>query len=1061
MECHKLALKVHRSLHVLHQKQAALYTWRRWLPALLCAVSFLLLVAASVGLMKLKIETDPVKLWLPSSDDVLAEAEAYQHTFGTTRVEQFILIAPASSHLQPGHSFLSSSSSSSDLQCDSSSSSSSSGEVTNVLTDDFFNSLFKLHTRITTQLSVTLYNKTYFFNDLCLNVTAFNKTGCYQYNPLAYWGTAPGQFQQPSNVLSTINNGSQLVYNVWTKQDTIIGGITTITPFMDDSFLIEKQQQKDVKLRSNQITGAKALQVSYFLDESKKSEELDPHWSEALDAFEKVLLAELKSSRWSFATIYPNMKQSFETELTKSAKGDWPVLACAIVAQLLLFFLSSAIFVGSDFFYRSKIALGVVACLAIVLPISSSFGIASLIGIAHSPIANFVMFLLCALAMYHLFLIFNSYEHAIIKYDREYDPFVNGADHQPDDKEPLKYENNFNDDDDIVYKQFVATIFCHAMPSITISSFCGMLIMGMSLLAEPMFQTNMIAGLESFTLIALIGMAMEVFTLNFFFLSFLSIDALRVSKQRMDCLPCLQLKHTPSTKPGVISFATRHTLVPTIQVFPIKVFAVAICVGLVSFSVYTIAMTRLEARNEYKQDSLPQSDYLYHYYNLYDKYFNQAGDPIFIAFGNSDVDYKADTTPSLIDAILAGVVNSTFVEEGSVLDWYHSYLAFLTKQGLTAAQFYAVGPGGVRYIDAWLQSAAGAPFALHVIFDGSLNNTVKASQLSMRQTAYPSNHLNEHIKAMEGIRHAARDASKEAHKVLGSYAFSSSYTFYQQYSVLARATLWKCILGGVAGVVIMVIVLDPLSVFLMAFSVLVAAAGIMGITMHYLNINFSPEAAAALLMAPVFSLEFNMHLAHHFMRTKGRRSKKLGHVLKKVGVCIVSAMFCLVTGALVVIIFAEAPINYSFAILFVSILGLVSFHSLFFVPSLLSCFGIRITPRYYDPYYASQSDGEEGEPTLFFDDSPSTTARSNNNSFSSVSSPSFSSAASSGVYRYKAIGVTEGPIYLGKDRFEEDDGEEERVVRFVVHSEAEEGQKDEYEEYEAGEEEEVERQGEE
>lgn len=927
------------------------FWWWNW-RAFACMLLALVLVGVgTLGTMKNQQYVSKESLWIPGNAPILADMHKYERLFGSMDAARIMLTA------NPGYD-------------------------PNLMEHGMLTSLWRLHTYITTELTVTVQGKNYGFTDLCVNVTLLGVTGCYQLNPLAFWpaGLGPGVFQRPSyNVGAAINDPASLFLNPWTRIEDIFGGITRV---------------------NGKIVAVAALQVHYFFDSSPQRHATNPDWVEVLQSFEDALLDALK--RYTFAEIAPNINLSYNKEVYSSMIADWPYLGASVCIMLVILGLA---FLSMEFVHHSRVYLGIIAALTVAFVITSTQGAASVLFLSETVFDTYAIFLVAIIGLNHLFIIIHTYDRVI-------------------DKELLKPEPQLQKghvnqgsvqaiDNQATFRLLVTETLAEAMPSITAVYLIGIPIFGIGILSEYCFEYEPIAGLISMSATCGFGLLVLYITINLLFLPALVLDALRVVENRTDVLFLKrQREHFTRSAPvigDVIEVASdlalpppppyerlchvlfRKAISPVMTKLPVKIAIISLIVLTVGLSIFVIGSTQFALSPHPRQDNLPSENYLAAYYSVQDEFFSKAGTPVSLVITHAD--YTNEKTLATINSFLHKVEDSGCARPGSIANWYSNYIMYLVSKGQNITDFYQPQDGtNTTNIALWLDSPSGGQYAKALIFHN--NGTVKAAAFTFNMAPLPASDKQHALENAHHLRDMVKSDSA-IQKISEGQAiiFSDDFIYIDEPWILTKAWLAKIIVYLVLFFLLSLLFLDARSVALIVLGTACVASLIYGIIMHFLSMNISIYSISCLIMVAMVSFDFHFQIAYFWMRDKGTRTSRLMNVVTQIGTSLCCAYFAQFLGMMVLMFSLSSPINRSFAYLYVSTTSFSFVFSVIVLPIILSWVGLRRTRIVFHRKYKSVLGG------MMWDQGHSEREQDGDNYWSSDDESSFYHDTDKEVYR--------------------------------------------------------------
>ncbi|EFA85411.1 hypothetical protein PPL_02414 [Heterostelium album PN500] len=321
-------------------------------------------IAASIGIIKLQIELDPVKLWVsPSSRSAIEKAYFDEHFGPFYRTEQLII-----SNRSDPSSF--------------------------IITYDNILTLMQLEIDLMA-ITVEFEGKTIEQADLCFQPT---KRGCIVESVTGYWqrnitlleSIGPAGFNASLQYCQTSNLAPQCMdaIGVPVQNNVVLGNFTT--DFMNST----------------------AFVTTFLLNNQPANLTVNEAWE---DVWLAKVAAYNKNESFPFHIAY-SAERSVQDELAREGKADIPT----ILISYSVMFLYVSIALGryypfpsriSSIFVNSRFTLGLCGIIIVAFSISISVGICSIIGIkATLIISEVIPFLVLAIGVDNIFILVNTFE---------------------------------------------------------------------------------------------------------------------------------------------------------------------------------------------------------------------------------------------------------------------------------------------------------------------------------------------------------------------------------------------------------------------------------------------------------------------------------------------------------------------------------------------------------------------------------------------------------------------------------------------------------------------------
>eukprot|EP01087_Luapelamoeba_hula_P014919 TRINITY_DN4427_c3_g1_i3.p1 TRINITY_DN4427_c3_g1~~TRINITY_DN4427_c3_g1_i3.p1 ORF type:complete len:577 (+),score=46.22 TRINITY_DN4427_c3_g1_i3:131-1861(+) len=552
-----VCVRTNHSLKILHGLHAQLLTTRLWIPATFIFFAVAVFVVTCIGFKSFKHDDATAShTWLPRNDQLLQQRKEYLGHYGQRREERYLFVADTSIN-------------------------------NNVITQDFFLGIYRLHQYVTTQLSVTVHGRTYYYRDLCHKVQTMDQEGCFEINPLAFWGVGIAHYNSPTEVPTSLAQPNRTKDNPWSKLDLVVGKIT--------------EQREDA------IIIAESVQLWYYLMSSSKN---IPNYQEVAVAFERKLESVIDSNYTIPHThAYVYTMSTFRRELAESIENDNAFFA-AIAAIVFLLCLS---FVSFDFINKSKLLLGMCAAVSICMAMTSTLGITYWADLAPVSVVYCVAFLIGLFGLNHVFLLVHTCDRAIERQqqwqqDRQEQLLQSPRQGTTDASlrhvniQELLYgqaaEGSIEKQRLSMYREVIETTLKEGMPSVSLSMIFSLAAMFAGLLSPIMLYgsgAGLIPTLSSFTFVAIAGIMFEYFYLNFFFIPILAYDVKRAMHKRADVLFCIkEERHWAKRRERLVRLIVRKGFTRIIALLRLSKIEVLASIWLLALGLYTATDYKFE-----------------------------------------------------------------------------------------------------------------------------------------------------------------------------------------------------------------------------------------------------------------------------------------------------------------------------------------------------------------------------------------------------------------------------------------------------------------------------------
>jgi len=337
------------------------------IPITIVLLSVLVTALLGAGIVWIKFETDPQKLWVPDQSETVMQKNSFDQAFSPFyRIEQLIVVPKVNETLSGG-----------------SSSSSPNAIDKNVLLELAQLELDVQGIQVFKQINSS-YMQTKTLRDLCF--TPIPSKGCMIQSPFQY-------FQNNIQLIESQTN-DQVLKHVYS---CAFGDQTLVAKCMSEIGIpLYYKQVMGGATFTNVTCSANALLVTYLLNNRAEDDWWAMEWEQQF--------MNLASRQFKYSNIYYTSQRSVEDELSKE-NGDIKTIAISYVCM----FIYVALSLGQLHPIKSRLLLGLAGIVIVIMSVIASAGICSVIGIkATLIISEVIPFLILAIGVDNMFILANT-----------------------------------------------------------------------------------------------------------------------------------------------------------------------------------------------------------------------------------------------------------------------------------------------------------------------------------------------------------------------------------------------------------------------------------------------------------------------------------------------------------------------------------------------------------------------------------------------------------------------------------------------------------------------------
>ncbi|XP_057440804.1 uncharacterized protein LOC130732832 [Lotus japonicus] len=897
--------------------------WAARRPTIVLCSSLAIVILLCFGLLRFNVETRPEKLWVGPESKAAEEKEFFDsHLAPFYRIEQLIIATlPESEH----------------------------GKPPSIVTDDNIELLFEIQEKVD-EIRANYSGLLVSLSDICLKPLGED---CATQSILQYFQMDPDNFDNYGGV-----EHAEYCFQHYTSTETCFSAFKA--PLEPTTAL--------GGFSGNNYSEASAFIITYPVNNAltKVGDENGKAiaWEKAFIQLAKEELLPMVQS--SNLTLSFSSESSIEEELKRESTAD----IITILVSYIVMFAYISVTLGdtpprlSSFYLSSKVLLGLLGVLLVVLSILGSVGLFSALGVKSTLIIMEVIpFLVLAVGVDNMCIIVDA----------------------------VKRQSS-----DLPIEEQISNAMGEVGPSITLASLSEVLAFAVgSFISMPACRV--------FSMMAALAVLLDFLLQVTAFVALVTLDFVRAKDNRIDCFPCLKLNHSVDQgegirqeRDGLLTRYMKEVHAPLLGLWGVKILVIVI------FAAFTLASIALSTRIEpglEQQIALPRDSYLQGYFSNISEYL-RVGPPLYFVVKDYNYSSESNHTNQLCsishcdsNSLLNEISRASLIPKSSYIakpaaSWLDDFLVWISPEAFSCCRKFTnssycppddqppcclpdegpCGLGGVckdcttcfRHSDLvndrpstaqfrdklpWFLDALPSAdcakgghgaYTNSIDMNGYEGGIIQASEFRTYHT--PVNRQGDYVNAIRAAREFSSRLS--ASLKMDIFPYSVFYIFFEQY-----LDIWKIALINIAialGAVFVVCLVITSSLWSSAIILLVLVMIILDLlgVMAILGIQLNAVSVVNLIMSIGIAVEFCVHIAHAFMVSSGDRSLRAKTALCTMGASVFSGITLTKLVGVLVLCFSTSEIFVVYYFQMYLALVIIGFlHGLVFLPVILSLIG--------------------------------------------------------------------------------------------------------------------------
>jgi Niemann-Pick C1 protein len=525
---------------------------------------------------------------------------------------------------------------------------------------------------------------------------------------------------------------------------------------------------------------------------------------------------------------HPHVKRSFGDIAGSTILGDVSVM---VIGYMIVFFYV-IIMLGKFNSIEQRAYLSMAGMNGVIMGIIVSYGLCSACGLFFGPMHSVLPFLLLGIGIDDMFVIVQCWDTL-------------------DKRRKAKPSSHLND---LSLPERFGETLSHAGVAITITSVTDIIAFGVG-------GTTVLPALKSFCIYASVGIVATYWFQVTFFVAWMSLDVRRSEDNRNACCPCF--KHSEDFKTNKCS---QTSICQTIFVglgklltkWPVKVLVILVTAGVTGVGIWGNILLRQEFDPTW---FLPPETYLSQWFKANAKYFPFGGDRVTIYC--SSVDYINEFDK--LDQLAKDLSNQTDIVD-QVDSWTTDFRRYL-EDNFNGEQVSGLVLNVTKFNERLAQyffSPLGGQYRFKFKFKDDMECGEAAPDMLLSQITFVHRIFSgpeEHVPAMNRVKDLIASANLSGRV----FPISIGYASWETDEVISHELYRNIVLAIICVFITTLFLLANLSASLLVLLCVVLSLVDVGGFMHFWGLTIDTVSCNNLIIAIGLCVDYSAHIAHRLL----------------------------------------------------------------------------------------------------------------------------------------------------------------------------------------------------